>query len=80
MGKARYIWVTVIPLLFVGVTTLIAGYQSMTDNFYPLTQSGNPALASQGWVNIGLTVTIIVLALLIAGDTVWKSYQILKTP
>lgn len=78
LGKVKQIWVTVIPLLFVGTTTLIAGYQSMTDNFYPLTQSSNSAIASQGWVNIGLTVTIMILAVLIGIDTAQKSYRILK--
>ena len=35
-GRARYVWVTLIPMLFVTVTTLTAGWLNITDNFYPL--------------------------------------------
>ncbi len=75
IGKSKYIWVTVIPLVFVGITTLVAGWMSIRDNFYPLTQSGIPSKVSQGWVDITLTVIIMILAMLIFGDTF---IQILK--
>ncbi len=29
MGKARYAWITVIPMVFVATTTLTAGWQSI---------------------------------------------------
>ncbi len=64
-GKARYAWVTLLPLSFVGVTTLTAGWESIRDIFYPLTSSGDPAKVTQGWVNTTLTVAIMVLAILI---------------
>jgi len=32
-GKARYAWVTILPLSFVAVTTLTAGWLTITDNF-----------------------------------------------
>ena len=35
-GKARYAWVTLLPLSFVSVTTLTAGCMSVRDNFWPL--------------------------------------------
>src|SRR5919199_1301190 len=37
-GKARYAFVTIVPLAFVGTTTLVAGWKSITDNFWPLAQ------------------------------------------
>ncbi len=72
-GKARYIWVTLLPLAFVGVTTLIAGWESITDNFYPLTQDA--AKSFQGWLNITLTAAIMAMALAIIGCSVrqWVS-------
>ena len=30
MGKARYVWVTICPMLFVATTTLTAGWQKIT--------------------------------------------------
>src|SRR5204863_438901 len=36
MGRARYAWVTAIPLAFVSVTTLTAGVLSVRDNFWPM--------------------------------------------
>jgi carbon starvation protein len=35
-GRARYAWVTGVPMLFVGTTTLTAGYLSIRDNFLRL--------------------------------------------
>ena len=35
-GRARYAWVTLLPLSFVAVTTLTAGALSVRDNFYPM--------------------------------------------
>src|SRR4029079_16490640 len=37
-GKAKYAWVTIVPLAFVSTTTLVAGYKSITDIFLPLVQ------------------------------------------
>ncbi len=64
-GKAKYIWVTLLPLSFVATTTLTAGWESMTDIFYPLTQSGDPEKVFQGWLNIGLTSTIMSMAIVV---------------
>src|SRR5262249_30674884 len=35
-GRRRYAWVTGVPMLFVGTTTLIAAYLSIVDNFLQL--------------------------------------------
>jgi len=39
MGKARYCWVTIAPLSFVATTTLVAGWDSVRDIFWPQAQS-----------------------------------------
>ncbi|MBI5646284.1 MAG: carbon starvation protein A [Ignavibacteriae bacterium] len=62
-GKAKYAWVTFVPMAFVATTTLTAGVLNITDNFWPLTQS--PATAVQGWVNIGLTALIMICAIVV---------------
>jgi carbon starvation protein len=38
MGRAKYAWVTAVPMLFVGVTTLTAGVLSIKNIFWPLTK------------------------------------------
>lgn len=35
MGKARYSWTTIIPMCFLGVTTVAAGYMNITINYLP---------------------------------------------
>jgi carbon starvation protein len=79
-GKTRYIWITLLPLSFVGTTTLTAGWKSITDNFYPLILSGDPSKIAQGWVNISLTATIMTLAILIFLDTARKGIKSYFTP
>jgi len=71
-GKARYAWITLVPLSFVATTTLTAGWESMTDNFYPLTQSADPDKIFQGWLNITLTAAIMTMAVVIIGISVAK--------
>ena len=68
MGKARYAWVTLLPLTFVGSTTLVAGYKSITDIFWPLTQK--PETAVQGYINVSLTAIIMFAAIVILFDSI----------
>jgi len=67
-GKARYCWVTILPLTFVGSTTLVAGFQSITDIFWPLTQ--NPETSVQGYINTSLTAIIMFAAVVIMFDSI----------
>jgi carbon starvation protein len=70
MGKARYSWVTIAPLSFVATTTLVAGYQSIRDIFWPLAQ--NPATSTQGYINTVLTALIMTAAVVILADSIRK--------
>ena len=36
MGKRRYMWVTLLPMIVVSITTLTAAWQNITHNFLPL--------------------------------------------
>ncbi|HKR12607.1 MAG TPA: carbon starvation CstA family protein [Pyrinomonadaceae bacterium] len=67
-GRAKYAWVTLLPLTFVSSTTLVAGFKSITDIFWPLTQK--PETALQGFINTGLTIIIMVAAAVIMLDSI----------
>src|SRR5437660_10507884 len=69
-GNAKYSWVTILPLSFVASTTLVAGYQSIRDIFWPLTQKTETAL--QGYIDTSLTALIITAAVIILIDPVGR--------
>jgi carbon starvation protein len=64
-GKARYAWVTAVPMAFVGTTTLTAAYLSIVDNFLKL---GTVA----GYVDAGLSALLMVSAIVIIAQTGWR--------
>ena len=63
-GRARYAWVTFVPLCFVATTTITAGYMSVRDNFWPMAVGDNPALNVQGYVNTICTVVMMVCVII----------------
>ena len=67
-GKAKYAWVTILPLAFVSTTTLVAGFKSITDIFWPLAQK--PETNVQGLINTGLTAIIMFAAVVIMIDSI----------
>jgi carbon starvation protein len=77
-GKAKYSWVTLLPLSFVATTTLVAGWESITDIFWPLSQ--NPETAVQGYINTFLTATIMAAAVIILADSIRRWFGLGKRP
>ena len=77
-GKAKYSWVTILPLSFVGSTTLVAGWKSITDIFWPLTQK--PETAMQGYINVSLTAIIMIAAIVILIDSIRGWLGLRKPP
>src|SRR6266851_3706156 len=63
MGKARYAWITVLPMLFVGVTTLTAGVLSIKNIFWPLTSK--PGFRVQGYIDSILMAIFVVGVILV---------------
>src|SRR3989442_619249 len=70
LGKVRYAWVTITPLSFVATTTLVAGYESIRDIFWP--QAQNPDTSTQGYINTTLTALIMTAAVIVLIDSVRK--------
>ena len=74
-GKVKYVWVTLVPLVFVSVTTLYAGWLNIFDNFLPLARV--PGKEVLGWVNVTLTATILVCAVIVLGETARRAWRVL---
>ncbi len=71
-GQVKYVWVTVVPMVFVATTTLTAGYFSIVDIFYPKHNF-------QGNLNIALTLIMMSCLLIILADCAWHWWQKLNT-
>ena len=55
-GRARYVPLTLLPLLFVSVTTASAGYYEITGKFFKMIENGQ---VLRGRLNIGLTLMLL---------------------
>ena len=65
LGRAKYAWTTFLPLCFLAVSTLTAGYMSIRDNFWPKAVGLDPALHLQGYVDSICTTIMMVCAIVI---------------
>ena len=78
-GKARYAWVTLVPLAFVAVTTLTAGWLSITGNFLPRARLAATAGARfQNYLNASLTAIMMTLIVLTIANCVYKWFEVLS--
>ena len=76
MGKAKYAWVTALPMLFVGVTTLTAGVLSIKNIFWPLTKV--PGQQVTGYIDsilMSMFVVGVVLVLFNASKRCWMTLR-----
>ena len=81
MGKAKYAWITVAPMLFVGTTTLTAGVLSIKNIFWPLTKK--PGFVFQGYLDstlMAIFVTGVVLVLLNVARRCWQTLHGVPIP
>jgi carbon starvation protein len=78
MGRARYAWVTAMPLAFVSVTTLTAGVLSIRDNFWPMANAIDASRHFQGYLNVVLTIIMMVCVLVILTNALWRCAQVLR--
>ncbi|MGE5420854.1 MAG: carbon starvation CstA family protein, partial [Chloroflexota bacterium] len=62
-GRARYAWVTLLPMMFVGVTTMTAAILNIKNIYLP--QLGNESTRIPGTINLILTVCIITCVFII---------------
>ena len=77
-GRARYAWVTILPLSFVSVTTLTAGAMSVRDNFYPMAIGPDLAKHFQGYLNSIVTIVMMVCVLVILSSAILRWVRVLN--
>jgi carbon starvation protein len=69
-GRARYLWVAVVPMLFVTATTMTAGFQ-LLERFWALTKSTVPGDPFKGYLNCFLIVAMMICVAII----LWESFR-----
>jgi carbon starvation protein len=76
-GRARYAWVTIVPMAFVGITTLTAGFLNIMNIYLP--QAKVAATRLPGLINLFLTVSIIICVIIIVSNAVPKWFSAAKS-
>jgi len=69
-GKAKYAWVTIVPMTFVGITTLTAGFMNAVNIYIPQLQV--PDKMVPGLINLILTVVIMICVVIILANAIPK--------
>ncbi len=69
-GKAKYLWVTLVPMAFVLTTTLMAAVLNITDNFLP----------KKDYLLAGISVLLILLVVVVTIESVFAWVRLLKNP
>jgi len=69
-GKARYSWITIVPMIFVLTTTLTAGLENIINIYYPQALKHDSML--QGIINLSVTSLIMICAVTIFASAVPK--------
>jgi len=71
-GRGRYAPVTILPMLFVSITTAVGGYYEVTHKFWGMIQAGKVVA---GWLNIGLTLALLACVAVIVGSAVIRWFS-----
>jgi carbon starvation protein len=75
-GKARYAWVTIVPLIFITVTTLVAGMMNILNLFVPMVFIAKTRV--QGFINLLLTAVIMGSVIIVIADAVPKWIGVIR--
>ena len=72
-GKRKYIWITVCPMVFVGITTITGGLMNMINIYIPQISVGKTRV--QGTINTLLTGIILICVILIILEATRKWFN-----
>jgi carbon starvation protein len=76
-GKARYAWVTIVPLLFLGFNTIYGGYLNIRDNYYPLAVGVDLTRHTEGWILTVCTTIMMALAFIVFASSIRGWFSVL---
>jgi len=82
MRKARYLWITVGPMLFVGAITLTASYELLMLFLNQAAAAGDPGQVVALYLDAGLVGVVALLAVIVLTDSVrqWYGYLVQGRP
>jgi carbon starvation protein len=69
-GRTKYAWVTILPMTFVGITTITAAFLNIKNIYLP--QVMEPATRVPGLINLVLTMSILLCVVIIFYNAVPK--------
>jgi len=75
-GRAKYAWVTIVPMIFVGVTTITAACMNVMNIYLP--QVANSANRVPGIINLSLTVLILACVFVVFFNAIPKWVEAAK--
>ena len=76
-GRTKYAWVTILPMIFVGITTVTAAFLNIKNIYIP--QARESATMIPGLINLILTVCILICVAIIIYNAVPKWFKAFKT-
>ena len=75
-GKAHYAWITILPLIFVTLTTIVAGAMNILNLFIPMIFVAKTQM--QGIINLILTIVIMGSVIIVIADAVPKWIAVVR--
>ncbi len=75
-GKAHYAWITILPLIFVTLTTIVAGAMNILNLFIPMISVAKTQM--QGIINLILTIVIMGSVIIVIADAVPKWIAVIR--
>jgi len=80
-GKIKYAWITIVPFIFIGFTTIYAGVMNIFNIYLP--QLNDSKTLVQGIINLALSITILTCAAVVFYNSIpdwFKAYKERKNP
>ncbi|MCJ7447471.1 MAG: carbon starvation protein A [Bacteroidales bacterium] len=75
-GRTKYAWVTILPMTFVGITTMTAAFLNIKNIYIP--QVGEAATMIPGLINLILTLSIIISVIIIIFNAIPNWFRAIR--